>query len=189
MPSARGFFSVMILSLVLLVSGGCANFQAGLEKPTVKVTGLRLLPSQGGLNQRIGVDLAILNPNDRDLSLRGISYTIGIENFSVLSGVTDNVPVLKGYQETPVSLEVSANMLQVVRLIEYFSRAGVKTASVTTLMQNSTSVRSCHPCASKKAAVFLWCKVRSPDPCRLRDRLDDRSQQRHRDQRIKMCTF
>lgn len=126
MPSARGFFSVMILSLVLLVSGGCANFQAGLEKPTVKVTGLRLLPSQGGLNQRIGVDLAILNPNDRDLSLRGISYTIGIENFSVLSGVTDNVPVLKGYQETPVSLEVSANMLQVVRLIEYFSRAGVK---------------------------------------------------------------
>ena len=126
MPSARGFFSVMILSLVLLVSGGCANFQAGLEKPTVKVTGLRLLPSQGGLNQRIGVDLAILNPNDRDLSLRGISYTIGIENFSVLSGVTDDVPVLKGYQETPVSLEVSANMLQVVRLIEYFSRAGVK---------------------------------------------------------------
>ncbi|HTF85971.1 MAG TPA: hypothetical protein VL987_15415, partial [Cellvibrio sp.] len=76
MPSPRGFFSVMILSLVLLVSGGCANFQAGLEKPTVKVTGLRLLPSQGGLNQRIGVDLAILNPNDRDLSLRGISYTI-----------------------------------------------------------------------------------------------------------------
>ena len=126
MPNPRGFFSLLVLSFFLVSLGGCAAFQPGLEKPTVKVTGLRLLPSQGGLNQRIGVDLAILHPNDRDLSLRGISSTLGIENFSVLSGVTDNVPVLKGYQETPVSLEVSANMLQVVRLIEYFSRAGVK---------------------------------------------------------------
>ncbi len=126
MSKPRGYVALIMLCVSLMLLGGCAALQPGLEKPTVKVTGLRLLPSQGGLNQRIGVDLAILNPNDRDLSLRGISYTIGIENFSVLSGVTDNVPVLKGYQETPVSLEVSANMLQVVRLIEHFSRAGVK---------------------------------------------------------------
>lgn len=125
MPNPRALLVLIILSFPVLL-GGCAALQPGLEKPTVKVTGLRLLPSQGGLSQRIGVDLAILNPNDRDLSLRGISYTIGIENFSVLSGVTDDVPVLRGYQETPVSLEVSANMLQVVRLIEYLSRAGVK---------------------------------------------------------------
>lgn len=126
MSKPRGYVALIMLCVSLMLLGGCAALQPGLEKPTVKVTGLRLLPSQGGLNQRIGVDLAILNPNDRDLSLRGISYTIGIENFSVLSGVTDNVPVLKGYQETPVSLEVSANMLQVMRLIEHFSRAGVK---------------------------------------------------------------
>ena len=126
MSKPRGYVALIMLCVSLMLLGGCAALQPGLEKPTVKVTGLRLLPSQGGLNQRIGVDLAILNPNDRDLSLRGISYTIGIENFSVLSGVTDNVPVLKGYQETPVNLEVSANMLQVVRLIEHFSRAGVK---------------------------------------------------------------
>lgn len=126
MPNPRHIISLIGFSLCILLLSGCAAFQPAMEKPTVKVTGLRLLPSQGALDQRIGVDLAILNPNARDLSLRGISYTIGIENFSVLSGVTSEVPVLRGYQETPVSLVVSANVLQVVRLIEHFSRAGVK---------------------------------------------------------------
>lgn len=111
--------------LCLFFFSGCASLTGDMEKPTVKVTGLRLLPSQG-FDQRIGVDLLIANPNARDLSLRGIAYTIGIEDFSVLSGVSDQVPVLTAYQETPVSLVVSANVLQFVRLIEHFSRAGVK---------------------------------------------------------------
>jgi LEA14-like dessication related protein len=99
----------------------CTALQPRLEEPVVKVTRLQLLPSQG-LQQRIGVGLLISNPNARDLSLNGISYTIGIEKFSVLSGVSNQVPVLKAYQETPVDLEVSANLLEIVRLIEYFSR-------------------------------------------------------------------
>jgi LEA14-like dessication related protein len=125
MTNLRRSFALLFLPLCLLLLSACAAFQTNLEKPTVKVTALRLLPSQG-LDQRIGVDLTIANPNAQDLSLRGISYTIGIENFSVLSGVTDQVPVLKGYQETPVSLVVSANVLQFVRLIEHFSRAGMQ---------------------------------------------------------------
>lgn len=118
-------FKSTVVTICLVLLSACAVLQSDLEKPTVKVTGLRLLPSQG-LDQRIGVNLSIANPNAKDLSLRGISYTIGIENFSVLSGVTNEVPVLKAYQETPVSLVVSANVLQFVRLIEHFGRAGMK---------------------------------------------------------------
>lgn len=112
---------VAIACIWTLMLAGCAAFQPRLEQPVVKVTRLQLLPSQG-LQQRIGVGLTIANPNARDLSLKGISYTIGIENFSVLSGVTNQVPVLKAYQETPVDLEVSANLLEIVRLVEFFSR-------------------------------------------------------------------
>lgn len=116
----RSLKIIMALACVSLFAG-CANFQS-LEQPTVKVTKLQLLPAQG-LQQRIAVGLSITNPNARDLSLNGISYTIGIENFSVLSGVSNQVPVLKAYEETPVELEVSANLLEIVRLIEYFSRS------------------------------------------------------------------
>ena len=115
-----GFF--ITISLVL---SGCSSLQPKIEQPTVKVAGLQLLPAQG-LTQPIEVNLLIANPNDRDLTLRGISYTVGIENFDVLSGVSDQLPTLIAYQETPVKVVVSANVLQLVRLIEHFSRNGVK---------------------------------------------------------------
>lgn len=118
---SRCYFLLILLAVCWLT--GCAALRPGLEQPVVKVTSLTLLPGQG-LQQRIGVGLSISNPNDRDLSLKGISYTIGIENFPVLSGVTSQVPVLKAYEETPVSLEVSANLLELVRLAEYFGRRG-----------------------------------------------------------------
>ncbi len=112
------------LLLMVLVTGlpqGCALVQPRLEEPRIALTSLELLPSQG-LQQRIAVGLVITNPNSRDLSLKGISYTIGIENFAVLSGVTDQLPMLRAYQETPVRLELSANLLELVRLVDHLSR-------------------------------------------------------------------
>ncbi len=110
---------------ICLLLASCANLQPKLEQPTVKVAGLQLLPAQG-FTQPIEVSLLIANPNDRDLSLRGISYTVGIENFDVLSGVSNELPVLTAYKETPVKVVVSANVIQLVRLLEHFSRTGVR---------------------------------------------------------------
>lgn len=104
---------------------GCAALQPKLEQPKVKVTGLKLLPAVG-FNQPIEVGLVIANPNDRDLSLRGITYTIGIENYEVLSGVSKQLPVLKAYEETPLTVVVTANVLQLVRLLEHFGRTGLR---------------------------------------------------------------
>lgn len=119
------FRSALILCLGFLLLAGCSSLNPRLEQPTVKVAGLQLLPAEG-FNQPIEVSLLIANPNDRDLNLRGMSYTVGIENFDVLSGVSNQLPTLTAYQETPVKVVVSANVLQVVRLIEHFSRVGVK---------------------------------------------------------------
>ncbi len=110
---------------VCLLLASCASLQPKIEQPTVKVAGLQLLPAQG-FNQPIEVSLLISNPNDRDLSLRGISYNIGIENFDVLSGVSNELPTLIAYKETPVKVVVSANVIQLVRLLEHFSRTGVR---------------------------------------------------------------
>lgn len=118
-------YSKISLFLLALLFAGCANFPTSLEEPQVKVTSLRLMPSQG-MEQRIAVGLSITNPNGRDLSIRGMSYSIGIENFDLLSGVTSQVPTLRAYEETPVTVEISANLLSIARLVEYFSRRGVE---------------------------------------------------------------
>jgi LEA14-like dessication related protein len=114
-----------ILSFLWLV--GCSAFQPKMEQPDVKVTALRVLPTQGlALAIPIEVGLLISNPNATDLSLRGISYTIGIENFDVLSGVTNNLPVLTAYKETPVNIVVTANAIQLVKLMAHFNQKGIQ---------------------------------------------------------------
>ncbi len=113
----------LCLSLVLLVS--CAALNPKLEDPDVKLVGLRLLPAQNVFQQRLAVDLAILNPNKQDLSVRSINYTVDIEKIKLLTGASDQVPVLKGMQDTAVTLEVSVDVFQAVRLLEHFSSNGV----------------------------------------------------------------
>jgi len=112
------------LLFATLFLASCALLGPKLEKPSVKVTALKLLPAQG-FSQPIQVNLLIANPNDRDLNLRGISYSIGIEQYDLLSGVSNQLPSLKAYQETPVSLVVTANILQLVHLLEHVGTKGL----------------------------------------------------------------
>lgn len=122
--AANGWAKIFLVAIGLLLAS-CAGLQPKLEQPSVKVTGLQLLPSQG-FTQPIEVSLLIANPNDRDLTLRGISYAIGIENYDVLSGVSNELPVLSAYRETPVKVVVTANVLQIVKLLDHFSRSGAR---------------------------------------------------------------
>jgi LEA14-like dessication related protein len=110
---------------VILLLSGCTSVVPKLQHPEVKVAGIHLLPRHG-LEQHIALDLMILNPNKKELTVRSITYDIGIENIKLLSGMSDQVPALKSYQETPVTLEVSLDMIQGLRLIEYFARNGTE---------------------------------------------------------------
>lgn len=113
----------LVCSIILMTA--CAAINPTLKHPDVKLVGLRLLPAQGILQRELAVDLAILNPNRQDLSVRGINYNVGIEGINLLSGAADQVPVLKGMQETPVTLVVSADLISIMRLLEHFSHNGV----------------------------------------------------------------
>jgi len=109
----------------MLLMVNCAAINPTLKHPEVKLVGLRLLPAQGILQRHIAVDLNILNPNRQDLSVRSINYSVGIESIKLLSGASDQVPTLKGMQETPVTLEMSADIISIMRLLEHFSNNGV----------------------------------------------------------------
>jgi LEA14-like dessication related protein len=119
----RTITAVIVMGIVLVGVSGC-SVTPKLEQPEVKVVGVQLLPMQGFL-QPIQVSLLISNPNDRDLSLRGLSYAVGIENFDVLTGVSNQLPTLRSYTETPVTVVVSANVLQLLQLVEHVSRSGI----------------------------------------------------------------
>lgn len=119
--------SLLIRSFVILLAvviSSCATMSPNFENPSVKVANLRLLPAEG-FSQPIEVTLLISNPNAKDLSLRGISYTVGLEGFDILSGVQNQLPRLTAYQETPVKVTVSANVIQLVQFISHLGNKGL----------------------------------------------------------------
>ena len=119
------FVSVISVCFSLLLFAGCAALNPNLKEPEVKLASMRLLPQESLLQRKIAIDLSIFNPNKQDLSVRSISYNIDIEKVKLLTGASDQVPVLKGMQETPVTLQVSIDVLQALGLIEHFSRNGI----------------------------------------------------------------
>lgn len=123
-PKALGFHGLLILFILAFVSG-CGVLNPTLKHPDVKLVGMHVLPAKNLLQQRIALDLSIANPNKQDLNIRSMTYQIGIENINLLSGSSDAIPTLKGTAETPVTLELNADMFQVLKLIEHFGKNGL----------------------------------------------------------------
>jgi LEA14-like dessication related protein len=115
--------SCIALGMVLLAA--CSSLNPIPKHPDVKLVGIRVLPAEGFLQRDLAVDLMIVNPNNRDLSVRSISYNVGVENVKLLSGISSDVPVLRANGETPVTLKVSADMLSVLSLVQHFASNGV----------------------------------------------------------------
>ncbi len=111
MPITRLFFLFM-----LVLVGGCANLTPDFDPPKVTVEGVDSLPSSGG-GPRFEIKLRVANPNKQTLDIAGISYSIEILEKELVSGVSNNVPLIEGYSEELVTLEAGINLFQFVRLI------------------------------------------------------------------------
>lgn len=102
--------------LCLLYLTGCAHLGVGFEDPSVKLVSIRLLPPQG-LGQRFELGLAVSNPNPVPLPVQGMSYSLMLNGYEVLEGVTSRVPNLMAYEETAVTLQASTDLIASLRLV------------------------------------------------------------------------
>ncbi len=104
-----------LLFLVLFFSG-CAGFQYDYETPTVHITSFRPLPSEGVIPQ-FEIGLVVTNPNRTSLNLKGISYSVEIEGFKILTGVSNTLPTIEGYGQGEVLLAAVPNLFSGVQLL------------------------------------------------------------------------
>lgn len=95
---------------------GCAALQPELDPPKISVENFRSLEGQGGA-PRFEVDLRIQNPNQQALDIAGIAYDIALQDVDLISGVTNQVPLIEGYSEEVVTLESGLNTIQLVRFL------------------------------------------------------------------------
>lgn len=95
-----------------LLMSACSSLRIGYETPTVNVQSIRMLPTEAGAAlPTFEIGLQILNPNAEALRLRGISYTINLNDQPLIKGVGNNLPVIAAYGEGSVKLTASINVL------------------------------------------------------------------------------
>ena len=94
----------------------CASMTTEFDPPKVTLDSFKALPSEGA-TPRFEIKLRIANPNTQDLDIAGISYSVDILDRELVSGVTNEVPLIAGYTEEIVTLEASLQWFQLMRLI------------------------------------------------------------------------
>lgn len=95
---------------------GCSAFRPGFETPTVTVNSFRTVPSQGALPD-FQIGLRVVNPNREALSLRGVTYTITLNDREVVTGVANDLPVIDAYGQGDVILTASPNLVASIRFV------------------------------------------------------------------------
>ena len=105
-------FTLLGLSML----SGCAALEPELDPPKISIENFRSLPGQSGA-PRFEVDLRIQNPNQQQLDIAGIAYDIALQDVELISGVTNEVPLIEGYTEAVVTLESGLNTIQLVRFL------------------------------------------------------------------------
>src|SRR5688572_27978749 len=111
----KHLLSSLWLGLCVMV-GACAHLGAKLEEPKIRVDSIELLESRG-LNQRFRIGLRVINPNDRVLPVKGLSYSLSLNGYYLLDGVTNKVPTLEPYSETLVEVETATDLVGALRFL------------------------------------------------------------------------
>ena len=109
---------IAILSVFLL--NGCTSVQ---QLQDLEVSLIKIAPIQStGLSPRFNVQLLVLNPNGQDLEIEGVSMHLDIAKQRILSGVSNQIPKLMAYSETPVEIQTGVNLFYIYKLLTYLSQ-------------------------------------------------------------------
>jgi LEA14-like dessication related protein len=106
---SRSFLFVFCISSFLVA--GCSTLHPNFETPSVTVTSFKLLPSQS-LTPRFEIGMRVVNPNSAELNLRGMSYKVFLNDYEVVEGAANALPVV------PASGEAEFHVIATVGLIE-----------------------------------------------------------------------
>ncbi len=105
----------LLLTIVIIISG-CATLLPSFEDPTVTISSFRIVPSDS-ISPKFEIGLHIVNPNNVPLELEGVAYTASIEGNQVLTGASNELPVIPAYGEGDVLLNASADLFGSFRVI------------------------------------------------------------------------
>jgi LEA14-like dessication related protein len=109
-------FKAVLLLLCAATLGGCASVIGPVENPRMSISAVRILPASG-TEQRIELDLRVLNPNSFALEAKGLVVDVVFNDIPLLSGAAPNVAVVPAYGEAGMTLTLAASLVNGLRLL------------------------------------------------------------------------
>lgn len=102
-----------LVPVLVLFAAACASLY-GLKAPEVSLSDVTL---SGGtlLEQRFKLKLRVLNPNDRDITISGLTFQLDIGDKRFASGATGQTVVLPRLGDTVVEVDATAQMLSLIQ--------------------------------------------------------------------------
>ena len=107
--------SVAVMCWLLMLSA-CATLTSDIDPPKVTMESFSPIPSETGA-PRFEIKLRVINPNKQPLDVAGISYGVEIQGRELVTGVTNDVPLVEAYSEQVVTLEAGLQLFQLLRLV------------------------------------------------------------------------
>jgi len=115
-------FALFGAFMPLLVIGACVTPQS-VEPPRIALENVRLLEARG-LMQMVRVDLLVSNPNDFDIPLTGLDFTMKVNGLDFAEGLSNAVVTVPRRGRATVPVDVSISMLAVLRQLQAVQKRG-----------------------------------------------------------------
>lgn len=124
----------LIAVLWLAVLSGCAALS---QAPEVSLAGLNLVEF-GLIEQRFGLRLRFLNPNDAELRIDGLSYELDVNGKPFARGVSAQAVTVPRYGEALVDVDAVSNIGTLLRQLS--DAVGSEREAVTYRLTGSVHV-------------------------------------------------
>jgi LEA14-like dessication related protein len=106
---ANAFRTAVVLAAVAMFAAGCSAIVPKLETPRLEVVAVELLDAQF-TQQRFNVTMRVQNPNDRELPIRGLSYSMQLAGEEFGTGQSDKAFTVPALGEAEFTMTVTTNL-------------------------------------------------------------------------------
>jgi LEA14-like dessication related protein len=112
-------YGSLLLMCVLWLGlvAGCTTLRPDFETPSVNVTSFKPLPSQS-FTPRFEIGMRVVNPNSTMLNLRGMIYKVFLNDYEVVEGAANELPVVPAYGEAEFKVIATVSLMEGMRFVQ-----------------------------------------------------------------------
>jgi LEA14-like dessication related protein len=106
--------SLLILSVLMIFSFGCAGLGKRLEAPGINVANIQVQEVKA-FETLLKIDLRLINPNDVPLDIKGLNCDLELNGKRFASGVAREKKVIPPFGTGVISVVVYSSVFKVIR--------------------------------------------------------------------------